>query len=151
MNALQLFKAEQVLHSLEWLAWLVLLISLALGLGVSVGAINSPEYPSARPSIDLVADTLLTVMVCASALTQLLVQVRHPTHGRRHERFARWLLLCASTIFAYRFASQMATVGDIFVPPITVAAFVAYSIAQITAGLGIIASEIDMPQRRAGD
>jgi hypothetical protein len=130
-----ILRMDGFLRRLEWVAWLVLILSLGLGLGQEIG--SAPAGTNVGSGY-WALDVAMTVLIFAAAGVQCWVQLRYPEHGTRLQRVARWLMFGVSTVFAFRFAWMLHTLGDIYAPPITVAAFSVYAIAQMMHGIAIV-------------
>lgn len=131
-------RLERRLVSLEWAAWLVLLVSLGLGVGQQIGS------PLAGGGVGVgwrSGDFAMTVLVCLATIVQATTQIRYPQHGGALERFARWLMVCVSLVFSARFVYMLWTHGDIYAPPITLLAFSTYAVAQILHSLAVVGQE----------
>lgn len=142
-------RAEHWIVNLEWLAWLVLLVSLSAGLGQDIGSSPAPGGGGVGVGLRW-ADATMTALVCAAALVQAWTQLRYPAHGGPMERMARWMMVCVSLVFAARFTWMLAVLGDIYAPPVTIGAFTVYALAQILHSLAVVGQEqgADLADRR---
>lgn len=134
---------------LEWVAWLVLLASLSIGIGQDVGSAPAPSGVGVGIGLRW-ADVTMTTLVCCATVVQAWTQMRYPEHGGQLERLARWMMACVSLVFSARFVWMLTAFGDIFAPPITIAAFSVYALAQILHSLAVVGQErvIDLSDRR---
>ena len=141
-------RAEVWVFNFEWAAWVVLLASLSVGIGQDIG---SRPAPGGDVGVGMRwADVTMTALVCCATVVQAWTQLRYRDHGGPLERMARWMMVCASLVFAARFSWMLATLGDIFAPPITIAAFAVYALAQILHSLAVVGQErvIELADRR---
>lgn len=134
---------------LEWVAWLVLLASLSIGIGQDVGSAPAPSGVGVGIGLRW-ADVMMTALVFCATVVQAWTQMRYPEHGGPLESVARWMMACVSLVFAARFSWMLATLGDIYAPPLTIGAFTVYAIAQILHSLAVVGQErvIELADRR---
>ena len=121
----------------EWIAWVVLLVVLWMGYG------QDNERATAHrlgPGVGYVAgDYAVTALMTLAAFLQTMTHLVYGNNYSKVESVSRWLMAGVSSVFAFRMGWLMLTVGDIYVPPITIGAFFAYAIAQILHCIAISA------------
>lgn len=119
----------------EWIAWAVLVLSLGAGIGQDIG--TTPSGAGVGEGYQIFDITMTVTMWCALTLQVGVKIMFHPVECLT-DRIANWLLLIVTTVFSFRFAWMLWTLGDIFAPLITITAFLLYAISQILHSLVVI-------------
>lgn len=87
----------EFLNRSAWILWAVLWISLSLGVGQEEFVINpTVTYDTFMPSL------ISAVLLTACVLLQAVRQIYYGDEGPTLVKFGRWLILGATSIFAFR-------------------------------------------------
>lgn len=120
------------LNKFAWAMWAILWLSLSIGIG------QEDFYPNTVPikSADTtVLSTISAVLLWSSVILQVIRQIYYSHLGPGLVKVGRWLILVATTIFAFRMTYMLAAYGG---APSSSAALIGVSILAIGLSLNAI-------------
>lgn len=99
-----------LLNKFAWLFWAILWISLSLGVGQEELIVN--EKPVLSYDTTTIT-TIVCILLWGSVLLQTVRQVYYSHLGHRLVKLGRWLILGATSIFAFRMLYMLTMYGGV--------------------------------------
>jgi hypothetical protein len=126
------------LNRSAWIFWAILWISLSLGAGQEELIIR--EVGPGIQYDTTTATTICTILLWAAIILQIIRQVYYSNQGPKLVRLGRWLILGATSIFAFRMTYMLSQHGG---APSSYATLIGVSLL----ALGICLNSIGMMQQ----
>lgn len=120
----------QFLNRSAWIMWAILWISLSLGMGqVQIAPIVTMEYDTFLPSL------ITTILLWSCVTLQAIRQIYYSHLGHPLVKVGRWMILVATTIFAFRMTYMITIYGG---APVALSTLIGTSLLAVGLSLNAI-------------
>jgi hypothetical protein len=117
----------EVLNRFLWVFWVVLWISLSIGLGQDDN--NLIHYSKTIQYDTTIPSTIISVLLWSAVVLQTIRQIYYSHLGPTLVKVGRWIMLLATSIFAFRMTYMLIQYGG---APSTMATMVALGLMAIS-------------------